>query len=69
MELVRRWCTTENQFDLSRRTSCHIYLYTHAADRVTKFNVSLYFYFNFGCKSVNVICCGKNTDNKDTGIT
>ena len=30
----------------------------HAADRVTKFNVSLYFYFNFGCKSENVICCG-----------
>ena len=30
----------------------------HAADRVTKFNVSLYFYFNFGSKSENVIFCG-----------
>ena len=30
----------------------------HVADRVTKFNVSLYFYFNFGCKSENAICCG-----------
>ena len=30
----------------------------HAADCVTKFNVSLYFYFNFGCKSEDVICCG-----------
>ena len=28
------------------------------ADRVTKFHVSLYFYFYFGCKSENVICCG-----------
>ena len=30
----------------------------HAADRLTKFIVSLYFYFNFGCKLENVICCG-----------
>ena len=25
------------------------------ADRVSKFNVNLYFYFNFGCKSENVM--------------
>ena len=30
----------------------------HVAGTVTKFNASLYFYFNFGCKSENVICCG-----------
>ena len=30
----------------------------HTADRVTQFNVSLYFHFNFGGKSATVICCG-----------
>ena len=30
----------------------------HAADRVTKFDVSLYLYFNFGSNSENVICYG-----------
>ena len=69
-QLGRCRCTVENQYDLSRRTSWHVYINKHAVDRVTKFNVSLCFYFNFGCKSENVIyAVAMNMDNTDTSIT
>ena len=41
----------------------------HAAGRVTKFNMSLYFCFNFGCKSENIICFSRKMDTADTSIT
>ena len=52
-QLVRRRSTIENQFDLSRWTSSPVFtcINKHPADMVTTFNVSLHFYFSFGCKS------------------
>ena len=41
----------------------------HAADRGTRFNVSVYFYFHFCCKSENSIAVAMNMDNTDTSIT